>query len=88
MHVLGIQNASVAMCALMLSLFLYHRDKNGFANQNLEKSLALITSMSVIGFSSIGRLASAGTVIILQRDWIVVIADGNTDMLASKFSLK
>ena len=43
----------------------------------------LVTIIVVIAFSSIARLASSGTVIILQKDWIVVISDNNTDYLAS-----
>jgi iron-regulated transporter 1 len=42
----------------------------------------LVTIIGVIMFSSIARLASSGTVIILQKDWIVVIADNDTDYLA------
>ena len=45
----------------------------------------LVTIIGVITFSSIARLASSGTVIILQKDWIVVIADNDTDYLASMF---
>ena len=43
----------------------------------------MATIVGVIAFSSIARLASSGTVIILQKDWIVVIADNDTDYLAS-----
>ena len=42
------------------------------------------TIVGVIAFSSVARLASSGTVIILQKDWIVVISDNDTDYLASK----
>ena len=42
-----------------------------------------ITIIGVIFFSSVARLASSGTVIILQKDWIVVISDNDTDYLAS-----
>ena len=41
------------------------------------------TIVGVISFSSVARLASSGTVIILQKDWIVVISDNDTDYLAS-----
>ena len=43
------------------------------------------TIVGVIAFSSVARLASSGTVIILQKDWIVVISDNDTDYLASKY---
>ena len=44
----------------------------------------IATIVGVITFSSVARLASSGTVIILQKDWIVVIADNDTDYLASR----
>merc|ERR1712241_1049468 len=47
----------------------------------------LVTVVVVIGFSSIARLASSGTVIILQKDWIVVISDNDTDYLAKMNSI-
>ena len=43
----------------------------------------MATIVGVIAFSSIARLASSGTVIILQKDWIVVISENDTDYLAS-----
>lgn len=43
------------------------------------------TIVGVITFSSVARLASSGTVIILQKDWIVVISDNDTDYLASTY---
>ena len=45
------------------------------------------TIVGVILFSSIARLASSGTVIILQKDWIVVISENDTDYLASMLTL-
>merc|ERR1712241_653366 len=47
----------------------------------------LVTVVVVIGFSSVARLASSGTVIILQKDWIVVISDNDTDYLAKMNSI-
>merc|ERR1719322_1414302 len=45
------------------------------------------TIVGVITFSSIARLASSGTVIILQKDWIVVISENDTDYLAKMNSI-
>jgi len=45
------------------------------------------TIVGVITFSSVARLASSGTVIILQKDWIVVISDNDTDYLAKMNSI-
>ena len=48
----------------------------------------IATIVGVISISSIARLASSGTVIILQKDWVVVIADNDTDYLASTIFFK
>merc|ERR1719486_866778 len=46
-----------------------------------------VTIVVVIGFSSVARLASSGTVIILQKDWIVVISENDTNYLAKMNSI-
>ena len=43
----------------------------------------LATIIGVIIFSSVVRLASSGTIIILQKDLTVVISGNDTDYLAS-----
>lgn len=70
-----IQNISVAICAVTLSLYLQH--------ENPEEWMRLTTICLVIGFSAVAKLASTGNVIILQKDWIVVITGNDTHMLAS-----
>ena len=70
---------------------LVNGDKDHLIDDKLEDLLHLpslstakyITIIGVIFFSSVARLASSGTVIILQKDWIVVISDNDTDYLAS-----
>ncbi len=52
---------------------------------NLAPYVHVVTIVSVITFSSIAKLASTGNTIILQKDWIVVIADNDLDLLASGF---
>ena len=74
----------MSVCALIVSLYLYRRDVTEGGIVEDKELLALLASISIILFSSIARLASAGTVIILQRDWVVVITNGDSDMLASK----
>lgn len=74
-----IQNISVAICAVTLSLYLQH--------ENPEEWMRLTTICLVIGFSAVAKLASTGNVIILQKDWIVVITGNDTHMLANMNSI-
>eukprot|EP00094_Tigriopus_californicus_P010640 TCALIF_10264-PA protein Name:"Similar to SLC40A1 Solute carrier family 40 member 1 (Homo sapiens)" AED:0.13 eAED:0.13 QI:0/0/0/0.85/1/1/7/0/485 len=76
---LMVQNVSVAICAVILSLYL-HRE-------NPEEWMRLATICLVIGFSAVAKLASTGNVIILQKDWIVVITGNDTHMLANMNSI-
>merc|ERR1711963_370382 len=50
-------------------------------NPNHQTQLMSIPSLET------ARLASSGTVIILQKDWIVVISDNDTDYLAKMNSI-
>ena len=47
----------------------------------------MLISISAILFASIARLASSGVNIIIQKDWIVVIAENDTDRLAKMNSI-
>jgi len=42
----------------------------------------IATVVSVVILSSLSSLASSGAGIVIQKDWIVVISDGNNDLLA------
>ena len=75
-----VQNASVATCAIVLSLFLSHSD-------SLSTIWNPVTVTVVIAFSSASKLASTGTTIVVQKDWLVVICDGDLDRLAAMNSV-
>ena len=57
-------------------------ERDGWAEVN--KWLVVVVSISPC---AVARLASSGTVILIQRDWIVVIANGDNDRLAGKSML-
>eukprot|EP00092_Neocalanus_flemingeri_P026201 GFUD01028398.1.p1 GENE.GFUD01028398.1~~GFUD01028398.1.p1 ORF type:complete len:555 (-),score=138.14 GFUD01028398.1:290-1954(-) len=81
---LTIQNTAVSICALLLAGFIAYKDDIDEAN------LTLVTgavSVGAIILASIARLASSGTNIIIQKDWIVVIAGDDTDLLAKMNSI-
>ena len=77
---LVVQNASVATCAIVLSVFLSHSD-------TLPAFWNTVTVTVVIAFSSASKLASTGTTIVVQKDWLVVICDGDLDRLAAMNSV-
>ncbi len=75
---LFVQNLSVALCAAILSLYLAFGisvDDTGFP----WRSLVIVSSFLL---SAVSNLASSGSVIVLQKDWIVVIAGDDNDFLA------
>merc|ERR1712241_54443 len=91
---LAVQNLSVAIAASILSGYLFHLDKNATSNTEDSKSTAgedSVAKWSVvvasIALCALAKLASAGTVILIQRDWIVVIANGDKDNLAKMNSV-
>jgi len=82
---LAIQNLATAACALILAAFLHYRaelEPDGQAGQP-----TLIVSVVAILLAAVARLASCGTNIIIQKDWIVVVAGGDTDKLATMNSI-
>merc|ERR1719430_2916622 len=81
---LTIQNTAVSLCALLLAGFISYKSQIDEAN------LTLVTgavSVGAIILASIARLASSGTNIIIQKDWIVVIAGEDSDLLAKMNSI-
>ena len=63
-----------------ISLFLSHVD-------TLSTIWSPVTVAVVIAFSSASKLASTGTTIVVQKDWLVVICDGDLDRLAAMNSV-
>lgn len=77
---LVVQNLSVILCAAMLGVnFILESDIEDFLD-GIGKIL-LIGLIIFIGI--IADLASVATKIALQKDWIVVLSEGNADKLAS-----
>jgi len=91
---LAVQNLSVAIAASILSGYLVHLNKNATNSTEDSKSPEgedSVAKWSVvvasIALCAVAKLASAGTVILIQRDWIVVIANGDKDNLAKMNSV-
>jgi len=81
---LTIQNTAVSICALLLAGFITYKEEIDEENLPLVKAAV---SVGAIILASIARLASSGTNIIIQKDWIVVIAGDDTDQLAKMNSI-
>merc|ERR1719167_595403 len=81
---LAIQNLATATCALILAAFLHLRAE---LEPDGPGQPTLIVSVVAIVLAAVARLASCGTNIIIQKDWIVVVAGGDTDRLATMNSI-
>ncbi len=83
------QNTCVALCAAILSWYLstHDHDLDREAAPSSSSWPYRMTVASVVALSSAAALASAGTTIVLQRDWVVVVAGGDADRLAGMNSV-
>lgn len=89
-----VQNSSVVICVVAITSYLgvfpEDDDDTGSGPEvplETKATTKLAVTVIVIAFSALAKLASSGTVIIMQRDWIVVIANGSNDKLASESRL-
>ena len=72
-------NLTIALCAVgVCFLFLYHDQWKG-------TWILIFMEAVVIILAAIAALASETSKIILEKDWIIVIAGNDNDQLASKF---
>nr|CAB3266280.1 solute carrier family 40 member 1-like [Phallusia mammillata] len=76
---LVIQNLAVILCAILLLVNFQFGDKNA--------SYIIGVEIGAIVLGAISQLASVATGIIIQKDWIVVVAQGKKDMLAELNSM-
>jgi len=80
---LVIQNTCVSLCAVLLSWFIVYKSEN----PEISDYWVLLVSVIAIILASVARLASSGVNIIIQKDWIVIIADHDNDKLAKMNSI-
>jgi len=81
---LTVQNTAVSLCALLLAWFISYKEE---LPQESQHWVMVCVSVGAIILASVARLASSGTNIIIQKDWIVVIAGDDTDKLAKMNSI-
>jgi len=76
-----VQNSSIVVCSILLTLLLYYQTQidelwNGYLRITV---LAIIILIDLIG-----NLGTEANKLALEKDWIVVIADGDEQKLSSK----
>ena len=81
---LFIQNSAVLLCAVCLCVLLLHHDSiqgrwNGW--------MTILGQMVIIAIAIVARLASTASRIAIEKDWIVVVAEGKRGKLASKWNV-
>ncbi|CAL8094766.1 unnamed protein product [Orchesella dallaii] len=75
-----IQNASVVIGAIMMAAAIYYKqDIMPIWNGGLQIVIYAVS----IGIAIIAELASMANKIVLEKDWIVILADGNEKKLAN-----
>jgi len=74
-----IQNISVALNCCLLALYFHWRDE---ADEYFGSWISGIVAAVSIGLGLVSTLASVGSKIVVEKDWIVVIAGGDDDKLA------
>ena len=72
-----VQNKLLALCAVLLALMFQ-------LGWNVCLNLAVFAGLSVlvILLGSGSRLATVANTIAIEKDWVVILADGNEDTLA------
>jgi iron-regulated transporter 1 len=79
--VLLAQNLLLVICATTVALTFFFWDSLDF----LWDGGVIIILQSIIVFTAaMSHLASVGTIIVVEKDWIVVLAEGDLNHLASK----
>lgn len=68
-----IQNAAVVACAVIVLIMF---------EWNISKPLFFVLAVFLVLLAIVARLASLGTTIAIERDWVVVIAKEDEFLLA------
>eukprot|EP00092_Neocalanus_flemingeri_P013086 GFUD01014101.1.p1 GENE.GFUD01014101.1~~GFUD01014101.1.p1 ORF type:complete len:517 (-),score=89.43 GFUD01014101.1:192-1742(-) len=79
-----IQNFSVALDCCLLAAYFHWREE---AVEYFGSWITILVSVVSIVIALVSTLASAGSKIVVEKDWIVVIAGGDDDKLASMNSI-
>ena len=77
-----IQNVAVIICGGLLLILLE-------LEQHIpHKSVVTMLEAFIIIIGSVADLSSIGTKIAVEKDWVVVIAGSDKELLASKYTLE
>uniref|UniRef100_S4REI1 Solute carrier family 40 member n=1 Tax=Petromyzon marinus TaxID=7757 RepID=S4REI1_PETMA len=76
---LVIQNSSVIFCGIVLMMIFMYQN---YISNIWDGWLIVSCYVVVIGTANVANLASTATTITIQRDWVVVLAEGHSGRLA------
>ena len=77
---LVLQNGLLSLCSIVIAIMFFYN-----LNVCLHPMLFILLVVVVILLASGANLASVMNTISIEKDWIVVLADGNTDTLTGNF---
>jgi iron-regulated transporter 1 len=80
-----VQNCSVVLCSGILISFLFYEEE---IDKLWNGALRALLIVSILLISTIANLGSEANKIALEKDWIVVLAGGNQEKLASYWKLE
>ena len=83
---LVVQNSSVALACLVLAAF-FHWKSWWSELLGSEEAASLTIAILTISIAIVSTLASMGSKIVVEKDWIVVIAGGSNNKLAKLNSI-
>ena len=76
------QNALLVLCAATVAVMFENWDS---VSTLWSGNLLIILQAVVVVTAALSRVASIGTTIVMQKDWIVVLANGDLNHLASRY---
>jgi iron-regulated transporter 1 len=75
------QNSLLVICATTVALTFFFWDSIYFL---WDGRVVIVLQSIIVLTAAMSRLASVGTTIVVEKDWIVVLAEGDLNRLASK----
>jgi iron-regulated transporter 1 len=75
------QNSLLVICATTVALTFFFWDSIYFL---WDGRVILVLQGIIVLTAAMSRIAGVGTTIVVEKDWIVVLAEGDLNLLASK----
>lgn len=75
------QNSLLVICATTVALTFFFWDSIYYL---WDGGVLIVLQSIIVLTAAMSRVASVGTTIIVEKDWIIVLAEGDVNNLASK----